>query len=88
MELKNYKSSIKKFPRFLQQAIRLQNTIFNEIHRKKRSDACPSLVKSYKSHAILDSSDDYLFDEETMKRMSQERCSSYDKSRSKTFYHP
>ena len=45
---------------------------FNEIHRKRRSDICHSLGKSYKSYVILNSSGDSLFDEETMKKMNQD----------------
>ena len=45
---------------------------FNEIHRKRRSDICHSLGKSYKSYIILNSSGHSLFDEETMKRMNQD----------------
>ena len=45
---------------------------FNEIHRKRRSDICHSLGKSYKSYVILNSSGHSLFDEETMKRMNQD----------------
>ena len=52
--------------------LRLNNTMFTEIQRKRKRDICQSLGKSFKPYAKSDSSEDYLFDEKTMKRTNQD----------------
>ena len=56
----------------LHKSLRLNNTMFTEIQRKRKSDICQSLGKNFKPYAKSDSSEDYLFDEKTMKRMNQD----------------
>ena len=46
----------------LHKSLRLNNTMFNEIQRKRKSDICQSLGDSFKSYAKSDPSEDYLFD--------------------------
>ena len=56
----------------LHKSLRLNNTMFTEIQRKRKSDICQSLGKNFKPYAKSDSSEDYLFDEKTMERMNQD----------------
>ena len=57
----------------LHKSLRLNNTMFTEIQRKRKSNICQSLGKNFnKPYAKSDSSEDYLFDEKTMERMNQD----------------
>ena len=67
-------------------SLRLNNTMFNEIQRKRKSDTCQSLGKKFKPYAKSDSSEDYLFDEKTMKRRNQDLKTIQDRYRSRHFY--
>ena len=62
--------------------------MFTEVQRKRKSDICKSLGKSFKPYAKSDSSKDYLFDEKTMKKMNNDLETTHDKYRSKNFYQP
>ena len=46
--------------------------MFTEIQRKRKSDICQCLGKNFEPYAKSDSSEDYLFDKKTMKRMNQD----------------
>ena len=72
----------------LHKSLRLNNTMFTEIQRKRKSDICQSLGKNFKPYAKSDSSEDYLFDEKTMKRMNQDLKTIQDIYRSRNFYQP
>ena len=72
----------------LDKILRLNNTMFTEIQRKRKSDICQSLGKKFKPYAKSDSSKDYLLDEKTMKRMNQDLKTIHDKSRRRNFYQP
>ena len=72
----------------LHKSLRLNNTMFTEIQRKRKSDICQSLGKNFKPYAKSDSSEDYLFDEKTMKRMNQDLKTIQDRYRSRKFYQP
>ena len=63
---------------------RVNNFMLTEIQRK--SGVCQSLGKKFKTYAQLDSSEDYLFDEKTMKRMNQDLKTIHDRSSSRNFY--
>ena len=60
--------------------------MFTEIKRKRKSDIYQSLGKNLKPYAKSDSSQDYLFDEKTMKRMNQDLKNIQDRYRSRNFY--
>ena len=60
--------------------------MLTEIQRKRKSGVCQSLGKKFKTYAQLDSSEDYLFDEKTMKRMNQDLKTIHDRSSSRNFY--
>ena len=69
----------------LHKSRRVNNTMFIEIQRKRKSDVCQSLGENVKPYAQSDSSEDYLFDEKTMKRMNQDLKTIHDKSWSTNF---
>ena len=60
--------------------------MFTEIQRKRKSKVYQSLGKNFKTYAKSDSSEDYLLDEKTTKRMNQDLKTIHDKSRSRNFY--
>ena len=68
---KDIKKKLQYVTPLLHKILRLNNTMFTEIQRKRKSDICHSLVKNFKTYAKPDSSEDHLFHEKTMKRMSQ-----------------
>ena len=69
---KNIKRKLQDVSPLLHKSLRLSNTMFTEIQRKRKSDIGQSLGKKFKPYAKSDSSEDYLFDEKTMKRMNQD----------------
>ena len=73
------------FP-LLHKSLWLNNTMFTEIQRKRKSDICQSLGKNFKPYAKSDSSEDYLFDEKTMKRRNQDLKTIQDRYKSRNFY--
>ena len=72
----------------LDKILRLNNTMFTEIQRKRKRDICQSLGKNFKPSVKSDSSKDYLLDEKTMKRMNQDLKTIHDKLRRRNFYQP
>ena len=72
----------------LHRTLRLNNTMFTEIQRKRKSDIYQPLGKNFKPYAKSDLSEDYLLDEKTMKRMNQGLKTIHDKSRSRNIYQP
>ena len=58
------------------------------MQRKRKSDVCQSLRKNCKPYAKSNSSEDYLFDDKTSKRMNQGLKTIHDKSESRNFYQP
>ena len=59
--------------------------MITEIQRKRKSDICQFLGKNFKTYAKSYSSEDYLFDEKTMKRMNQDLKTVHDKYRRRNF---
>ena len=80
----NTKRKLQDVDPLLYKNLPLNNTMFTEIQRK--SDICQSLGKNFKPYAKSDSSEDYLFDEKTMKRMNQDLKTIQDRYRSRNFY--
>ena len=72
----------------LHKSLRLNNTMFTEIQRKRNRDICQSLGKSFKPYAKSDSSEDYLFHEKTMKRINQDLKTIRDRYKYRNFYQP
>ena len=70
----------------LHKSLRLNDIMFTETQRKRKSDICQSLGKNFKSYTKFDSSEDYLFDEKTIKRMNQDLKTIHDKSRRRNFF--
>ena len=68
---KDIKKKLQYVTSLLHKILRLNNIMFSEIQRKRKSDICHSLEKDFKPYAKPDSSEDHLFDEKTMKRMNQ-----------------
>ena len=85
---RHMKLKLQDVSRLLHKSLRLNNTMFTEIQRKRKSDICQSLGKNFKPYAKSDSSQDYLFDEKTMKRMNQDLKTIQDRYRSRNFYQP
>ena len=79
---------IPDFSPLLHKSLRLNNTVFTEMQRKRKSDVCQSLGKNCKPYAKSNSSEDYLFDDKTTKRMNQDLKTIHDKSRNRNFYQP
>ena len=86
--LREIKRKLQDVSSLLHKSIRVNITMFTEIQRKRKSDVCQSLGKTFKPCAQSDSYQDYLFDEKTMKRMNQDVKTNHDKSRSSNFYQP
>ena len=72
----------------LHKSLRLNNIKFTEIQRNTKSDICQILGKNFKPYAKSDSSEDFLFDKKSTKRMNQDLKTIHDKSRSIKFYQP
>ena len=73
---------------FLHKSLRLNNAMLTEIQRKRKSDICQSLGKNFKPYAQSNSSEDYLFDEKTIKRVNHDLKTIHDKYRNRNFYQP
>ena len=85
---RHMKLKLQDVSRLLHKSLQLNNTMFTEIQRKRKSDICQSLGKNFKPYAKSDSSQDYLFDEKTMKRMNQDLKTIQDRYRSRNSYQP
>ena len=68
---RDIKRKLQDVSQLLHKSLRLNNIILTEIQRKRKSDIYQSLGEKFKLHAKYDSSEDYLFDEKTMKRMNE-----------------
>ena len=75
-------------PYFLHKSNRLNNTMFTEIQRKRKSNICQSLGKNFKPSAKGNPYKNYLFHEKTMKRMNQDLNTIQDRYKSKNFNQP
>lgn len=84
----NIKSKLQDVLPHLYKSFRVNNTIVNEIQRKRKSEFCQSLGKNLKAFAQLDLFEDYLFDEKTMKGINQDLKKIHGKSKSRSFYQP
>ena len=63
----NIKSKLQDVSPHLYKSFRVNNTMVTEVQRKRKSEFCQSLGKNLKTFAQSDLSEDYLFDEKTMK---------------------
>ena len=72
----------------LHKTLRLNNTMFTEIQRKRKSDIYQSLGKNFKPYAKSDLSEDYLLDEKTMKRINQDLKTIHDNLGAEIFTNP
>ena len=84
----NIKSKLQDVSPHLYKSFRVNNTMVTEVQRKRKSEFCQSLGKNLKTFAQSDLSEDYLFDEKTMKGINQDLKKIHDKSRSRSFYQP
>ena len=82
------KRKLRNVSSLLHKSIRVNITMFAEIQRKRKGDVCQSSGKKIKLYEQSVSCQDYLFDENTMKRMNQDIKTNHDKSRSRNFYQP
>ena len=82
------KRKLRNVSSLLHKSIRVNITMFAEIQRKRKGDVCQSSGKKIKLYEQSVSCQDYLFDENTMKRINQDIKTNHDKSRSRNFYQP
>ena len=70
----------------------LNNTMFTEIQRKRKSDICQSLGKNFEPYTKKQTHSNVkiinLMKSKTMKRMNQDLKTIHDKSRRRNFYQP
>ena len=83
---RDIKKKLQDVSQLLHKSRRLDNIMFTEIQRKRKSDICQSLGEKFKLYAKYDSSEDYLFDEKTMKRMNKDLKTIHYKSRNRNFF--
>ena len=62
---RDIKRKLHDVPPLLNKTLRLNNTMFTEIQKKRKGSICQSLRKNFKPYAKYDSSEDYLFHEKT-----------------------
>ena len=64
--------NIKTISPMLQRSLKVLNYTFSETMRKRKYDVCTSLGRHFKPFATSDSSEESLFDEDTIKKMKSE----------------
>ena len=79
------KRKLRDISPLLHKSLRLDKTMFTEIQRKRKSDICQSLMKTFKPYVKSESSKDFLSDVKTMTRTNQYLKIIHDKSRSKNW---
>ena len=65
-------SKLRDISTFLNQSIRLQNVLFMEMQRKRKYDVCFTLGKAFCCYSSYPPTEDYLFDERTIKKLRQD----------------
>ena len=85
---RDIKGKLQDVSPLLYKSLRLNNTMFTEIQRNKKVKFANLQEKNFKHYAKSDSSEDYLFDEKTMKRMNQDLKTIQDRYRSRNLYQP